>query len=80
MVRPKLFQVLPANDYKVHLYYDNGEISDYAIYKENLLNGSTYTYFKNGLMRREAVYNEGMLIDEKLYDYEGKQIDNSYLN
>lgn len=29
MGRPKLFQVLPADDYKVYLYYDNGEIKLY---------------------------------------------------
>ena len=29
-IRPKLFQVVPADDYKVYLYYDNGEIKVYA--------------------------------------------------
>ena len=29
MLRPKLFQTLPADDYKVYLYYDNGEIKLY---------------------------------------------------
>ncbi len=29
MERPGLFQVLPTDDYKVHLYYDNGEIRVY---------------------------------------------------
>jgi len=29
MNRPKLFQVLPTDDYKVRLYYDNGEIKLY---------------------------------------------------
>ena len=30
MIRPKLFQVVPADDYKVYRYYDNGEIKVYA--------------------------------------------------
>jgi len=29
MFRPKPFQVLPTNDFKVYLYYDNGEIKLY---------------------------------------------------
>ena len=29
MTRPKLFQVVPSDDYSVHLYYDNGEIKIY---------------------------------------------------
>ena len=29
MIRPMLFQVLPTDDYEVHLYYDNGEIKKY---------------------------------------------------
>ncbi len=29
MERPALFQVVPTDDYKVHLYYDNGEIKLY---------------------------------------------------
>ena len=29
MFRPKLFQVFPTDDYKVYLYYDNGEIKVY---------------------------------------------------
>ena len=29
MLRPKLFQVFPTDDYKVYLYYDNGEIKLY---------------------------------------------------
>ncbi len=29
MLRPYLFQVLPTDDYKVYLYYDNGEIKLY---------------------------------------------------
>ena len=29
MFRPKLFQVFPTDDYKVYLYYDNGEIKLY---------------------------------------------------
>ncbi|MDR1736583.1 MAG: DUF2442 domain-containing protein [Oscillospiraceae bacterium] len=29
MLRPKLFQVVPTDDYKVCLYYDNGEIRLY---------------------------------------------------
>lgn len=29
MIRPKLFQVVPADDYKVKLYYDNGKIKLY---------------------------------------------------
>ena len=29
MVRPKLFQVFPTDDYLVYLYYDNGEIKIY---------------------------------------------------
>ena len=29
MSRPKLFQVLPTDDFKVYLYYDNGEIKLY---------------------------------------------------
>ncbi|MCL2079777.1 MAG: DUF2442 domain-containing protein [Oscillospiraceae bacterium] len=29
MSRPKLFQVLPTDDFKVYLYYDNGEIKQY---------------------------------------------------
>ncbi len=29
MERPVLFQVIPTDDYKVHLYYDNGEIRVY---------------------------------------------------
>lgn len=29
MDRPKLFQVLPTDDFKVYLYYDNGEIKLY---------------------------------------------------
>jgi len=29
MHRPGLFQVLPTDDFKVHLYYDNGEIKLY---------------------------------------------------
>ena len=29
MIRPKLFQVLPTDEYKVYLYYDNGEIKLY---------------------------------------------------
>jgi len=29
MPRPKLFQVLPTDDFKVYLYYDNGEIMQY---------------------------------------------------
>ena len=29
MLRPKLFQVFPTDDYKVYLYYDSGEIKLY---------------------------------------------------
>lgn len=29
MDRPKLFQVLPTDDFMVYLYYDNGEIKKY---------------------------------------------------
>ena len=29
MNRPKLFQVVPTDDYIVYLYYDNGEIRKY---------------------------------------------------
>lgn len=29
MNRPKLFQVIPTDDYHVYLYYDNGEIKKY---------------------------------------------------
>ena len=29
MLRPKLFQVFPTNEYKVYLYYDSGEIKLY---------------------------------------------------
>ena len=29
MLRPKLYQVVPTCDYKVYLYYDNGEIKLY---------------------------------------------------
>ena len=29
MVRPKLYQVFPTNEYQVYLYYDNGEIKKY---------------------------------------------------
>jgi len=29
MDRPVLYQVLPTDDYKVYLYYDNGEIKLY---------------------------------------------------
>lgn len=29
MDRPALFQVIPTNEYKVYLYYDNGEIKLY---------------------------------------------------
>ena len=29
MPRPKLFQVFPTDDFKVYLYYDNGEIKQY---------------------------------------------------
>jgi hypothetical protein len=29
MDSPKLFQVFPTDDYKVYLYYDNGEIKIY---------------------------------------------------
>ena len=29
MLRPKLFQVFPTNDYAVYLFYDNGEIKVY---------------------------------------------------
>ncbi len=29
MIRPKLFQVTPTNNFKVLLYYDNGEIKLY---------------------------------------------------
>ena len=29
MSRPKLYQVYPTDDYKVYLYYDNGEIKSY---------------------------------------------------
>ncbi len=29
MLRPTLFQVVPKDDYKVYLYYDNGEIKLY---------------------------------------------------
>ncbi|MCL2048606.1 MAG: DUF2442 domain-containing protein [Defluviitaleaceae bacterium] len=29
MLRPKLFQVFPTDDYKVYLYYDSGEIKVY---------------------------------------------------
>ena len=29
MSRPKLYQVYPTDDYKVYLYYDNGEIRLY---------------------------------------------------
>ena len=29
MNRPKLYQVYPTDDYKVYLYYDNGEIRLY---------------------------------------------------
>lgn len=29
MLRPALYQVLPTDDYKVYLYYDNGEIKLY---------------------------------------------------
>ena len=29
MLRPALFQVIPTDDFKVYLYYDNGEIKQY---------------------------------------------------
>ncbi len=29
MIRPVLYQVLPTDDFKVYLYYDNGEIKLY---------------------------------------------------
>ncbi|MCL2212573.1 MAG: DUF2442 domain-containing protein [Oscillospiraceae bacterium] len=29
MLRPKIFQVLPTDDFKVYLYYDSGEIKLY---------------------------------------------------
>jgi len=29
MIRPKLFQVIPTDEYKVYLYYDSGEIKLY---------------------------------------------------
>lgn len=29
MLRPNLYQVVPTDDYKVYLYYDNGEIKLY---------------------------------------------------
>jgi len=28
-MRPKLYQVYPTDDYKIYLYYDNGEIKVY---------------------------------------------------
>ena len=29
MIRPKIYQVVPTRDYKVFVYYDNGEIKLY---------------------------------------------------
>ena len=29
MMRPKLFQVVPTDEYQVYLYFDNGEIRRY---------------------------------------------------
>ncbi len=40
MQRPNLYQVLPTDDFKVYLYYDNGEIKLYDcsfIFKEEKL-------------------------------------------
>ena len=44
MDRPALFQVIPTDNYKVYLYYDNGEIKLYdcididpdTIYKDSI--------------------------------------------
>ena len=55
-------------------YFYNGEVSDYGIYKDDLSNGSFYSYHPNGLIKREAIYEMGKLISETLYNENGEKI------
>lgn len=46
MQRPTLYQVVPTDDFKVYLYYDNGEIKVYNC-DFILTEGSAYDKIKN---------------------------------
>jgi antitoxin component YwqK of YwqJK toxin-antitoxin module len=43
-------------------YFPNGNISDFFIYKNNLLDGKCYSYDVSGKVIREVEYKDGELI------------------
>ncbi len=56
-------------------YFANGEVSDYGNYKNDLPDGEFYSYHPNGLIKREAIYLDGELKSEILYNENGEKVE-----
>ena len=45
-------------------YYTNGKISDFFVYKNNLLSGRCFSYDSAGAVTKEVEYSNGELIPD----------------
>lgn len=52
-------------------WYENGQLKEKALYKENKLNDSLITYWPNGNLKRQDHYNMGKLVNGQLYNFDG---------
>jgi antitoxin component YwqK of YwqJK toxin-antitoxin module len=52
-------------------FYSTGEKKRESIYINNLKEGLTYYWYKNGIMAKEIMYRDGKNIDQKLWDEKG---------
>ncbi|WP_345163170.1 hypothetical protein [Pontibacter saemangeumensis] len=56
------------------VYYENGNIKTYAMYKQGLSHGDTIAYYPNGGKSFEGKYTEGMADSTSIYYFEDGKI------
>ena len=57
-------------------WYEDGTLADDEFYKNDSLQGECKYYYKNGQLSADEVYEKGKLISYKLFDEDGRSMEN----
>ncbi|MDT0642086.1 hypothetical protein RM553_04505 [Zunongwangia sp. F363] len=58
-------------------YYDNNQLSLLLRLEDSKLHGQIVAYWKNGNLKRKDLYKKGNLVEGKIWDQNGKEIEYS---
>ena len=76
MKKAEEFYILGKKEASYTWYFENGQKAEIGFYKNGLNDGKLYTFYENGVMKREAEYKKGELIREVFYDTLGFELQN----